>query len=65
MKKLILILIITLISGTFDAVASPTEQTEICGKKRKKNKKKQKRAYSSQHNWKSVSIKRTCNKKSR
>jgi hypothetical protein len=62
MKKLVLITMIALMSGTFDAVATPTSQTEVCKKKRKK---KQKRAYSNQHSWKTVSIGRTCNKRRR
>jgi len=76
MKKLVLITMIALMGGTFDAIASTTQTTEqSCldrGKKkykkkhnRRRNKKKQKRAYSNQHTWKKVSIGRTCNKKRR
>ena len=69
MKKLVLIAMITLMGGTFDAVASTTQTTEQSDvskrRKKKKNKKKQKQAYSSQHSWKSVSVGRTCNKKRR
>jgi hypothetical protein len=71
MKKLVLIAMIALMGGTFDAVASTTqttEQSEVSKKRRpkkKKSKKNQKRAYSSHHNWKTVSTGRTCNKKRR
>jgi hypothetical protein len=69
MKKLVLIAMIALMGGTFDAIANTTqttEQSEVSKKRRpKKSKKKQKRAYSSHHNWKTVSTGRTCNKKRR
>jgi hypothetical protein len=72
MKKLVLIAMIALMGGAFDAVASTTqttEQSDVEKKRRprpKKKKKKNKRNYySSSHTWKTVSIGRTCNKKRR
>ena len=71
MKKLVLIAMIALMGGTFDAVASTTQTTEQSDvekrrrPKKKKNRKKQKRAYSSHHSWSTVSTGRTCNKKRR
>jgi hypothetical protein len=70
MKKLVLIAMIALMGGAFDAVASTTqttEQSDVEKRRRpKKKKKKNKRNYySSSHTWKTVSIGRTCNKKRR
>ncbi len=69
MKKLVLIAMIALMGGTFDAVASTTqttEQSDVEKKRRpRKNKKKKRSHYSSSHTWKTVSIGRTCNKKRR
>jgi len=68
MKKLVLIAMIALMGGTFDAVASTTqttEQSDVEKKRRPRKNKRKKRSYSSQHSWKSVSIGRTCNKKRR
>lgn len=59
-------MMITLMGGAFDAVASTTqttEQSEVAKKRRPKKKKK--RGYSSHHGWKNVSTGRTCNKKRR
>jgi hypothetical protein len=75
MKKLVLVIMIALMGGTFDAIASTNQLIEQSdrGKKRKSKKmystkrgsKKRQKRVSNQHSWAKVSIGRTCNKKRR
>ena len=73
MKKLVLFTMISLMGGTFDAIASTNqfvEQSEIRPKRKKmyttkRGSKKRQKRISNQHSWAKVSIGRTCNKKRR